>query len=246
MNSKRDGPLSAQWSRQSQNGVAIVTASSGLIGQAAVKRLAKTYTVVGFARFLPPHPPEAECVCIDLTSGSRITAAFDRVRTAYGDSIASIVPLAAYFDFAGKPNPKYEEVTVRGTDRLLRHAKKLRLDQLIFASTMVVHAPGEKGEPINEDSPVAARLPYRESKLAAEGLIHDEKATIPSVIVRPAGVYDDQFHNAFLAHQIARIYGRSPTSRVYPGDLDAGQPYLHLDDLTEALTMAGRKLSLKR
>jgi nucleoside-diphosphate-sugar epimerase len=216
--------------------IVIVTGSSGFIGQAAVKRLAKGHTVIGFDRFFPPHPPqEAECICVDLTSDSSIDAAFNRVRTAYGNRIASIVHLAAYFDLTGKPNPKYEEVTVRGTGRLLRHAAKFQVDQFVFVSTMLVHAPSTKGAPIIEDSPLDAKLPYRASKLRSEELLHEQRGKVPIAIVRPAGVYDDQCHNIFLAHQIARIYERSPAASVYPGDLETGQSYIHLDDLTDAL-----------
>ncbi len=105
----------------------------------------------------------------------------------------------------------------------------------MFASTMLVHAPSTPGKRIDEDSPLDAKLPYRESKIRTERLIHDQRGRLPVVIVRPAGVYDDLCHATFLAHQIGRLYERRLISHVYPGDLDAGQSYLHLDDLTEAL-----------
>jgi nucleoside-diphosphate-sugar epimerase len=222
--------------KRTRKGVVIVTGSSGFIGAATIRRLVADYTVVGFDQFLPPHPPaEAECICVDLTSETSIDAAFERVRVAYGDRIASIIHLAAYFDLTGKPNAKYEKVTVRGTERLLRRAQKFGIDQFVFTSTMLVHAPGKKGQPIDEDWPLEAKYPYRESKLRTERLLRDQQGSTPTVIVRPAGVYDDQCHNPFLAHQIARIYERSAAGSVYPGDLDAGQAFLHLGDLTEAL-----------
>ncbi len=216
--------------------VIIVSGSSGFLGSTIIKKLAKDFTVIGFDRALPPYPPpDAECICVDLTSDDSVDAAFQRVETAYGINIASIVHLAAYFDLTGKPNVKYEEVTVRGTERLLRRARKLKLEQFVFASTMLVHAPGQKGQPIDEDWPLEATLPYRESKLRAERLIAEQRGSMPTVIMRPAGIYDDIGHSAFLAHQIARVFERSPASLVYPGDLDAGQSVLHLDDLTDAV-----------
>ena len=39
--------------------------------------------------------------------------------------IASVIRFAAYFGFPGVPNPKHEEITVRGTERLLRHHQGL-------------------------------------------------------------------------------------------------------------------------
>src|SRR6266487_1204421 len=100
---------------------------------------------------------------------------------------------------------------------------------------MLVHAPSTPGTRIDEDSPLDAKLPYRESKIRAERLIREQRAGIPVVVVRPAGVYDDLCHGTFLAHQIARIYERRLISHVYPGDLAAGQSFVYIDDLTDAL-----------
>lgn len=151
--------------------VVIVTGSSGFIGRALVERLAERYTVVGFDRDLPPYPPVvAECVCVDLTSDASIKTALQRVRVAYGEQVASVIHLAAYFDLTGEQNPKYEEITVRGTERLLRELQALRVEQFVFASSMLVHAPSERGQRINEDSPLDPKeLPYRESKIRARG-----------------------------------------------------------------------------
>ncbi len=101
--------------------VVLVTGSSGLIGRAVVRSLARSFQVVGFDREGWPHPPrEAECVCVDLTSNESVAAGIQRVRYAYGSRIASVVHLAAYYDFSGESSPMYDEITVRGTGRLLR------------------------------------------------------------------------------------------------------------------------------
>src|SRR5438046_10085044 len=101
--------------------VAVVTGSSGLIGGNLCKALAKDYELVGFNREGYPYPPpEAECVCVDLSSDASVKAAFERVRYGYGNRIASVVHLAAYYSFSGEPSPLYEQITVRGTERMLR------------------------------------------------------------------------------------------------------------------------------
>jgi nucleoside-diphosphate-sugar epimerase/uncharacterized membrane protein len=217
-------------------GTVIVTGSSGFIGSALVKRLARRFRVVGFDRDMPPHPPaEAECVCIDLTDEASIKAAFDRVRVGYGEQIASVVHLAAFFDLSGEPDPRYEAVTVRGTERLLDALQAFDVGQFVLSSTMLVHQPTTPGRPIDEASPLGAALPYRESKIRAEALVREKRGDIPAVFLRPAGVYDEGGHSAFLAQQIARIYERRLSSHVYPGDLATGQPSLHLDDLLDAI-----------
>ncbi|HEY9236941.1 MAG TPA: NAD-dependent epimerase/dehydratase family protein [Phenylobacterium sp.] len=226
--------------------VVIVTGSSGFIGSALVKRLAERYRVIGFDRDVPPHPPaEAECICIDLTDDASVRAAFRRVRMAYGDKIASVIHLAAYFDLTGEPNEKYETVTVEGTERLLTELKTFQLEQFVFASTMLVHAPTTPGRPIDEDAPIEPSLPYRDSKIRTEQLIRDQRGAIPAVLLRPAGVYDDGGHSAFLAQQIARIYEKRFSAKVYPGDPSTGQPFLHLEDLTDAvLRIVDRRAAL--
>ena len=87
---------------------------------------------------------------------------------------------------------------------------------------MLVHAPRKPDERINEDSPLDPKLPYRASKIRTERLIHEQRESIPSVLMHPADVYDDLCHSTFLAHQIARIYERRIISHAYPGDLATG------------------------
>src|SRR5690554_112677 len=99
----------------------LVTGSSGLIGAAVIKRLGQDFQAVGFDQEGNPTPPiEAECVCVDVTSEESVQTGLQRIQYAYGNHIASVIHLAAYYDFSGAPSPQYEAVTVRGTERLLR------------------------------------------------------------------------------------------------------------------------------
>ena len=221
------------------HGVVLVTGSSGLIGSAAIRRFAADYTVIGFDQAGPPYPPPmAECVCVDLTSDESVQGGLERVRTGYGNHIASVIHLAAYYDFSGEPSPKYEEITVRGTERLLRGLKSFQVEQFVFSSTMLVHAPSQPGEPINEDWSLDPKWDYPKSKVETEQLLCEQHGSVPIVLLRIAGVYDDQCHSIPLAHQIQRIYERRMTGGVFPGDISHGQSFVHLDDLIEALGQA--------
>lgn len=189
------------------NGIILVTGSSGFIGSAVVHRLAREYTVIGLDREGDPHPPiEAECVCMDVTEEESVRTALARVRYAHGERIASVVHLAAYYDFSGEPSPRYEQVTVRGTERLLRGLREFQVEQFVFSSTMLIHAPSQPGERIDEASQVEGKWDYPQSKIDTEQLIRAERGDVPAVLLRIAGVYDDGCHSIPIAHHIQRIY----------------------------------------
>ncbi len=220
----------------------LVTGSSGLIGSPTCVRFARQFQVVGFDRDGWPYPPkEAECVCVDLTSDRSVQHGLERIRYAYGEQIASVIHLAAYYDFSGEPSPNYEQITVRGTERLLRGLQGFQVEQFIFSSTMLVHAPCKPGERINEDWPLDPKWDYPKSKVQTEELIRAERGSIPVVLMRIAGVYDDRCHSIPLAHQIQRVYERRLTSHVFPGSTSHGQAFVHLDDLIEALWLTVQK-----
>ncbi len=139
----------------SRKDVVIVTGSSGFIGYATAKRLDEHFEVVGFDREGPPYPPPvAECLSVDLTSDESVQRGLQGVRERHGEHIASVIHLAAYYDFSGEPSPKYEEITVGGTARLLRGLQSFHVEQFIFSSSMLVHAPGKPGQHVNEASAV--------------------------------------------------------------------------------------------
>jgi nucleoside-diphosphate-sugar epimerase len=216
----------------------IITGSSGFVGEALLNKLAASFKVIGLD-LSPPHqlPSTASFEEIDLTSDESVDRVFAKIRKRRRrGGIASVIHLAAYFDLTGEPDPRYEQITVRGTERLLRELQSLEVEQFIFASSMLVHRAARPGQLINENWPLESNLPYRASKIETERLIHAKRGQVPVVYLRPAGVYDDLCHNAFLAHQIARIYEDDLTGHVYPGDLRTGQSSLHLEDLIEAVS----------
>lgn len=217
--------------------VVIVTGSSGLIGRGVCQALvADDYDVVGFDRAdaLQPQPGVAGVAC-DVASERSVAFAVDTVLHNSEAPIASVIHLAAYYDFSGEPSPLYEKVTVQGTERLLRHLKPLHPEQFVFSSTMLVHAPCEPGEHLNEEWRIDPKWDYPRSKVRTEQLILDQHGSMPVVLLRIAGVYTDHCQSIPIANQIQRIYERRLTARVFPGDTSHGQSFVHLDDLVEAL-----------
>ena len=227
-------------------GVVLVTGSSGLIGKAVSNKLSSRYRVIGFDRAGPPYPPPvAECIDIDLGSSEGVNNALSKVKEKYGNKIASVLHLAAYYDFSGADSPMYDQITVDGTRRLLNGLKSFEVEQFVFSSTMLVHKPSQPGKLINEDSPLEAKWPYPQSKIKTEELIKKMHEDIPIVLARIAGVYDDFCHSIPISRQIQRIYEGKMTSYVFPGDKSHGQSFIHLEDVVDALVkMVEKRKSL--
>src|ERR687892_512843 len=240
MRNGEDGKIS-----EAKEETILVTGTSGRIGYAIAKRLAKeqqSFNVIGFDRNAPSHPlTRGEWMHVDLTDEESARRGLQAIRDLHGDHIASVIHLAAYYDFSGAPSPLYDKVTVGGTKRLLRLLQDFKVEQFIFSSTALVHAPSEHGVRINEDSPldIPPKWAYPKSKIETEKVIHAERGNIPVVILRIAGVYDDLCHSIPLALQIQRIYERDPVAYFSPGDSSTGrQPYVHNDDVVDAILLA--------
>lgn len=227
--------------------VVLITGASGFIARALIARFGQTHTLVGLDRAGPPDPPApAQVVDFDLTSDEAVKGALKEVRRRFGSRIASVIHLAAYYDVTGEPNPLYEEVTVQGTRRLIDALQAFKVEQFVFASTMLVHAPTNSPDKrINEDAPLAAAWAYPASKIRTEALLRERHGCIPLVLLRIAGVYDDLAHSPFVAEQVARIYEHRLVAHLYPGMLCAGQSFLHVADLAEAIArLVGRRRDL--
>ena len=218
----------------------LITGSSGLIGSEVAKALASDHTVVGLDVQEPPEDTPLDLsLYMDVTSEMSVRDAMDRIRMEYGRDLAAVVHLAAYYDFGGDPSPLYDEITVEGTRRLLRelHRQDFELDRFIFTSTMLVHAPVRPGERIHESTPLDARWAYPRSKLETEGVISAERGSFPSTALRIAGVYDDGGGQPTLVQQIKRIHAQNFESFFFPGDSEAGQALVHLEDAVEGIRL---------
>jgi nucleoside-diphosphate-sugar epimerase len=215
--------------------VVIVTGCNGFIGRATARALASEHEVIGLDDNAPKLlGPLTELVPVDFKDDASVAAGLAHIAGRYGRRLASVIHLAAYYDFSGEPSPLYERVTIRGTERLLKNLEALEVEQFVFSSTMLVHGPTVPGSPIRETSPVEPKWDYPKSKWETEELIRKRGASLRSVILRIAGVYDDGCHSPPLANQIQRIYERKLISHVFPGDLSHGQAFIALEDVVGA------------
>lgn len=210
----------------------LITGSSGLIGSHLIEDLARDFRVVGIDLKPPARlPADAAFLQCDLTKDQSVREALAALAEQHGEHIASVIHLAAYYDFSGAPSPLYEQLTINGTRRLLAGLReRFAVEQFVFSSTILVMKEVEPGKIITEDSPVEAQWDYPASKVEAETVIARERGTIPAVILRLAGVYDDRGHSPPITQQIWRINEKTLESHLFPGHEDRGQPFIHIDD----------------
>ncbi len=222
--------------------VIVVTGSSGRVGTRVIEYLGDAFQRVGMD-FLGKtcEDPSVEFVYVDLSSDFSVECAFNRIRKVYGNKIASIIHLAAFYSFEGKHLELYDAITVNGTRRLLLEAKKFEVEQFLFTSTMLVHEPSERGVIQNEDSLVRGKWHYPASKVRTEKAIREECGDIPFVILRIAGCYDDECNCIPISQHMVRIYEKQIASLVFPGNSSNGVPYTHFDDLCEMIKLIVQK-----
>lgn len=221
----------------------LITGSEGLIGRALAHACADAATIIGLdVEESPDSTGARHFVACDLTQSEAVERALAEVRELHGTRLDSVIHLAGHHDSSGEPSPLYRDLTVEGTRRLIRGLQAFDVGQFQFSSTHDVMKSSEDGEAVTEASDLDPGWEYPKSKVAAEKVLLNEHGKIPVVILRIAGVYDEECHAVPLAQQMDRIYTRRFGSHLFPGNPSHGQAYVHLDDLVELmlLTIARR------
>lgn len=220
----------------------LITGISGRVGMKIASTLHKQYEIIGID-FQKPSSDEKihDFFLIDLSSDESVKKGFDKIINKHGKEFHSVIHLAAFYSFKNNDFAPYQKITIDGTKRLLEALTNANPKQLIFSSTLLVYKPCNPGEKISEGSPVEPTWAYPKSKVITEKLITTFLRDYPAVILRIAGCYDEGCHSIPIAQQIKRIYEKSFKRHFYPGNLSSGAPYLHFDDLTDAIVQTINK-----
>ncbi|NGX46122.1 MAG: hypothetical protein K940chlam2_01306 [Chlamydiae bacterium] len=219
--------------------IVLVTGVAGRIGSKVARIFAPFAHVVGLD--ICHCEGESDFIPLDLSSDESVKKALDEVSARYGRKIASVIHLAAYYNFAGGMWERYEAITIEGTRRLLNQLQNFEVEQFLFASTLLVYAPTRPGDKIVEDSPIDANWEYPLSKIKTEALIREMGSNMQTTVLRIAGVYDDYCHSIPISQHIMRIYHKELESHFFPGDSKRGAPFLHMDDLVDAIQRSYEK-----
>ncbi|MGE3745562.1 MAG: NAD-dependent epimerase/dehydratase family protein [Sphingomonadaceae bacterium] len=212
--------------------IVLITGAAGNIGRSLARALQNRYSVIGLdmARADTDYP----VIEVDLTDEHSVTKALAKVGSDYGRHVASVVHLAAFFDFSGEDKPQYQAVNVDGSRNLMKALQSVEVEQFVYSGTMLVHEPARPGERIDEERPIAPGWAYPKSKAEAEHAISETRGNIPVVFLHLAGLYDERTSVPTFANQVARIYERDVQSHLYSGDTDAGQAMIHREDMIDA------------
>ena len=86
--------------------VVLVTGISGLIGTRIIEAFSADYHIVGLdVKPVQTHMGEVDWIECDLTNDASARDALTTVREGHGDRLASVIHLAAYYDFPVSPAP---------------------------------------------------------------------------------------------------------------------------------------------
>ena len=87
-----------------EKGLVVITGANGRIGRAVARRLAGRFSeIVGFDLKAPsPPPPGCTAIPVDVSSEASVREGLSTLRAHHGHRIASVVHLAAYYDFLGQ------------------------------------------------------------------------------------------------------------------------------------------------
>jgi len=222
----------------------LLTGCSGRIGEVIVKKFqGQNVQIVGFDIVAPKFSQSNfEYMKLDLTSEEEITKTLEAVRKKYGNTIASFIHLAAYYNFQGGRWEMYQKLSIDATNHLMKAMKSFRCEQFLFSSSMLAMEPCvDTHTPLTEASPMSESWEYPRSKKITEADLKKNHGTVPLVILRIAGCYDDECHSIPISNQIQRIYEHQMTARLFPGDKTHGACYIHLNDVAEAVKLCVQK-----
>jgi len=225
----------------------LVTGGTGFIGTHLVRRLRAVpgSRLVLLSRRPPMHevPVRSDCQAADCT-----TVVADCQQLTPDVWRSSGVAVVDYvFHLAGEtpknaaapmPSEVYK-TNVTATAALLDSLPS-RPRRFVFASTLDVYAPTQAGEVLSEDSPVARRGAYGDSKVESENVVtaKADARGFSQAILRYGHIYGpgEQAYRKLIPEVIRRLLrGESP---VVHGDGSAERDYLYVGDAVEATIRA--------
>ena len=220
--------------------VVLIFGGSGFIGQAIQTLLSNDYDLIVVD--LLPNPLEqkssVEHYIIDQGNPEQVQHLLSKV-AEQADRLVGAIHLTAYYDFRNQPDKRYTQLEenfpqlLRGLDALLPEGCPI-----LHSSSMAAMEPTEPGSPLLASSPRIGSWEYPRHKLAMEHMIESCALKRPVAELVLAGVYSDKGELVPLFQQIERIRKRRPEALFFPGNVDRGLTYVHVEDVADAFARA--------
>jgi len=241
---KETGMSSSQAPDQKGRPLVIVTGVADEIGETLVQALQDNYRVVACGKSVPAtRSPCVDYVQMDQSDTASVQSALHQIRRHHGDSIYSAIDLSGYHDSARVADDSTRTLSEEATRRLMTGLLDFHVNQVVYISSTSVIEPARIGETVCEESPTISDEPFPEARLAAEEVVEELAGAASTVILRIGDVYNSRGWSTRLARQIARIAEKQAASYVFPGDVNAGQCRIHIDDLCDCLNRVIRRAS---
>ena len=158
----------------------------------------------------------------------------DRESIATAAEGCSYVVHCAYGNRGGQRDQ--EEVTVGGTENVVKTASRLGISRLVHFSTAAVHEPDAVPRTITEDDPLDGGFAYAQMKIQAERVVVDScpRLGTPFVVLRPTCVWGP--FSPLWTLSIAELI-RQGTPLV-PADRSGVANVVYIDNLVKAVVRA--------
>lgn len=222
----------------------VILGSSGFVGRAIQREFTDRYELI--TADLQPNTcgdaPTSQHYTIDQGNPEDVKHLLSMLRKR-ADQLAGVVHLTAYYDFRNQPDERYTRLEhtfpqlLRGLDALLPVGAPI-----LHSSSMAAMAPTEPGKPLSANSPRAGSWAYPKHKLAMERIIEACDLNRPAAELVLAAVYSEYAELVPLFQQIERIRRRRPEALFFPGNVDRGLTYVHVNDVADAFARALLKL----
>lgn len=238
-------------------GAIIVLGAQGFIGKRLRRRLCHEYTLhcvdVQPLTSLEAMVGSGARACeeylyrYDLGDRAQIAELFDEIGEENLKDVVAVVHLAAYYDFKNQKDARYDRLQ-QSLPELIMAVEHHVPDSaaLLYASSMAAMAPTTPGKRLTEDSPRLGAWAYPQHKIMSEKLLEGTRINNPVVELVLSGVYSDMCELVPLFQQIERVRQGSLEAYFYPGEVEHGLTYVHVDDCADAFARAIKRYEGER
>jgi len=213
---------------------ALITGATGFIGSALVRHLLQRgdkvrILVRNTSTAAPLQQLGAEVRILDLGTATNLAGIADGVDAVF--HLASVMRGSA---------AEFERVDIRGTEQLLREARRCGVGRFVYAGTLAGYPPLERREAavIDESTPLddTGRLGnYALAKARCERIVLAAGGTAPECVVVRLGLVCGAGTNVFPPH-VCRVIGHNRV--ILFGDGGVPLPLLLIDNAIDALVLA--------